>query len=53
MTEREILRSIQHDEATAERIRMVAKVQRKRTERNRTLERRSARFAKFVAQGRI
>ncbi len=53
LTQNEIARMLMHDDATAERVKMVAKVTRKRTERARTLERRGARYAKFYAQGRV
>jgi hypothetical protein len=52
MNANEISREMMREEATSERVRMVAKVQRKRTERRRTLERRAARYAKYAVQGR-
>lgn len=52
LSQSEIIRAIAHESATAERVVMVAKVQRKRSERKRTLERRAQRTAKWIAQGR-
>lgn len=53
MNTQELERELLHDEQVAERIRMVARIQCKRLERNRTLERRAARFAKLAMQGRV
>ena len=52
MTTQEIIRDMMHDDATAERVRMVATVQRKRAERERTVSRRAQRAVKYLAQGR-
>jgi hypothetical protein len=52
LTQQEIARILAHDTATDERVRMVAKVQRKRAERERTVSRRTARAVKYAIQGR-
>lgn len=53
LTTQDIARMLLHDEQTSERVKMVAKVARKRTERQRTLERRAQRWGKYVMQGRV
>jgi hypothetical protein len=47
-----IARMIAQDSARAERIAMVAKVERRKADRERTVSRRQARAVKFTAQGR-
>lgn len=53
LTTQDIARLALHDDATAERVKMIAKVQRKRVERQRTIQRRNERWGKYVTQGRI
>lgn len=47
-----IARAIAHEQATNERVEMIARISRKRTERKRTLSIRNARAVKYAAQGR-
>lgn len=48
----DIARMLLHEEMSAERVRMVARVVRKRTERERTLNRRAERHAKWTLVGK-
>lgn len=52
LSQAEIQAIMAHESATAERVAMVAKVQRKRAQRERTLTRRRERFAKYSMQNR-
>lgn len=52
MTNAEIIRELLHEEQTAERVKMIAKVQRKRVQKERTLTIQAARRAKWAMQGR-
>ena len=52
MNAQEIRQAIAHETATNERVEMIARISRKRTERKRTLSIRNARAVKYLAQGR-
>ncbi len=52
LSKADIDRMILHESATAARIRMVARVEARRADRERTLRIRAARFAKYSPMGR-
>jgi hypothetical protein len=52
MDSRDIARMVAHERATDERVAMVAKVSRKRSEKARTVARRTARQAKWNMLGK-